>query len=72
MFRTKKAAVNLNSQQKFYDNGTAVIISRLTAVSAEIPTILEENGESQKALTREKSQIAIFVAMPTFFSKSGN
>ena len=41
-FRRKIAAVNLNSQQKFYDNGASAVLRRLTAVSAELPAILEK------------------------------
>ena len=33
VFRWKKAAVNLNSQQKFYDNDSSAILRRLTVVS---------------------------------------
>ena len=41
-FPIKKAAVNLNSQQNFYDNGALSFLRRLTAVSAELPAILEK------------------------------
>ena len=41
-FRWKIAAVNLNSQEKFYDNGASAVLRRLTAVSAELPAILEK------------------------------
>ena len=41
-FRSKIAAVNFNSLQKFYDNGASAVIRRLTAVSAELPLILEK------------------------------
>ena len=34
-----KKAVNFNSQQKFYDNGVSAPFSRLTGLSAELPTI---------------------------------
>ena len=44
----KKAAVKLNSLQKFYDNGALAVLRKLTAVSAELPAILENNGESRK------------------------
>ena len=42
VFRWKIAAVNLNSQEKFYDNGASVVLRRLAAVSAELPAILEK------------------------------
>ena len=35
VFRWKKAAVNLNSQEKFY-NGASAVLRRLAAVSAEV------------------------------------
>ena len=41
-FRWKIAAVNLNSQEKFYDNGASVVLRRLAAVSAELPAMLEK------------------------------
>ena len=41
-FLWKIAAVNLNSQKKFYDNGASVVLRRLAAVSAELPAILEK------------------------------
>ena len=41
-FRWKIAPVNLNSQEKFYDKGTSAVLSRSTAVSAELPAILEK------------------------------
>ena len=41
-FRWKIAAVNFNSQQKFYDNGASAVLRRLTGVSAELPVILEK------------------------------
>ena len=41
-FRWKTAAVSLNSQHKFCDNGASVVLRRLTAVSADLPAILEE------------------------------
>ena len=39
-FHWKFVAVNLNSQQKFYDNGASVVFSRLTVVSEELPAML--------------------------------
>ena len=41
-FRWKIVAVNLNSQQKSYDNGASAVLSRLTAVSAELLAILKK------------------------------
>ena len=41
-FRLKIAAVNLSSQEKFYDNGASAVLRRLTAVSAELPAISEK------------------------------
>ena len=41
-FSLKKAVVNLNSQQNFYDNDASAVLRRLTAVSAELPAILEK------------------------------
>ena len=41
-FRWKIAAVDLNSQEKFYDNGASVVPRRLAAVSAALPAILEK------------------------------
>ena len=41
-YRWKIAAVNLNSQEKFSDNGASAILGRLAAVSAELPAILEK------------------------------
>ena len=38
----KIAAVNLNSQEKFYDNGASSVLRRLAAVSAKLLTILEK------------------------------
>ena len=35
-------AVNFNSQQKFYNNGASAVLRRLTAVSAELPAMLEK------------------------------
>ena len=40
--RLKIAAVNFDSRQKFYDNGKLAVLRRLTAVSAELPAILEK------------------------------
>ena len=42
-FRWKIAAVNLNSQQNFFDNGASVVLRRSSAVSAELPAILESS-----------------------------
>ena len=36
-FSSKIAAVNLNSQEKFYENGASAVL-RLAAVSAELPS----------------------------------
>ena len=41
-FRWKIAAVNLNCQLKFYDNGASAVLRTLTAVSAELPAVLEK------------------------------
>ena len=41
-FRWKIAAVNLNSQEKFYDNGTSAVLRELATVSAELPAILKK------------------------------
>ena len=41
-FRWKIAAVNLDSQEKFYENGASVVLRRLAVVSAELPAILEK------------------------------
>ena len=41
-FRWNTAAVNLNSQEKFYDNGASGVLRRLAAVSVELPTILQK------------------------------
>ena len=41
-FRWKMAAVNLYSQEKFYDNGALAVLRRLAVLSAELPTILEK------------------------------
>ena len=41
-FPRKIVAVNLNSQQKFYDNGALAVLRRLTTVSAELPALLEK------------------------------
>ena len=41
-FREKLAAVNLNSQQNFYDNGASAVHRRLTAVSVKLLAILEK------------------------------
>ena len=41
-FRWKIAAVNLNSQEKFYDNGASAVLRRLAAVSAELSAILDK------------------------------
>ena len=42
-FLKKIAVINLNSQQKFYDNGASGVFSRCTAVlPAELPAILEK------------------------------
>ena len=41
-FLRKIAAVNLNFQQKFYYNGSSAFLSRLAAISAELPVILEK------------------------------
>ena len=40
-FGWKIAEANLNSQQKFYDNGANPVLRRLLAISAELPTIGE-------------------------------
>ena len=42
LFVWKIAAVNLNSQEKFYDNGPSAVLRRLAAVSAELTTMLEK------------------------------
>ena len=42
VFRWKIVAVNLNSQEKFYDNGASVVFQRLAAVSAELSAISEK------------------------------
>ena len=42
VFCGKIAAVNLNSQEKFYDNSASAVLRRLAAVSAELPAILEK------------------------------
>ena len=42
VFRWKIAAVNLSSQENFYDNGTSAILRGLAAVLAELPAILEK------------------------------
>ena len=47
-FHWKIAVVNHFSQKKFYDKGASVVLRRLTAVSADLPTSLENNSESQK------------------------
>ena len=41
-FRWKIAAVNLNSQEKFYDKGASAFLRRITPVSVELPAILEK------------------------------
>ena len=41
-FRWKIAAVNLNSQEKFYDNGASAVLRKLAAVSAELLAISEK------------------------------
>ena len=41
-FNWKIAAVNLKSQEKFYDNGASAVLRRLAAVSAELLAILEK------------------------------
>ena len=49
-----KWRVNLNSQQKFYENGASVVLGRLTAVSAELwnyRRYLENNVGSEKNST---------------------
>ena len=47
-FCLKIAAVNLNSQKKFYDNGASVLLRRITAVSAELPAIYRKRTENLK------------------------
>ena len=47
VFRRKTAAVNINYQQKFYDNGALSVLRKLKAVSAELPAILKKNGKSR-------------------------
>ena len=42
LFRWIIAAVNLNSQEKFYYNCASAVLRRLTAVSAELLAILEK------------------------------
>ena len=46
----KIAAVNLNSQQKFYDNGASAAPRNLTTVSAELPAILEKYRRISKKI----------------------
>ena len=41
-------AVNLNSQQKLYHNGASAFLRRLTAVSAELPAVLEKERRISK------------------------
>ena len=41
-FLEEIAAVKINSQQKFYDNGASAVLSRLVAVSPELTAILEK------------------------------
>ena len=41
-FFKKKSAVNINSHYKFHDNGASAVLSRLTAVSAELPAIFKK------------------------------
>ena len=59
----KMAVVNLNSQCKYYDSGASVLLSKITAVSAELPAILKINAKSQKKSNRArvKSLAEIFL-----------
>ena len=47
-FRWKIAALNLNSQEKFYENGIPAVLKRLAAVPAELPAILQKKRRISK------------------------
>ena len=50
-FCYKIAAVNLNSQQNFYDNGASAVLRTLTALSAELPAILRKITANLKKIS---------------------
>ena len=59
-FGWKIAAINLNSQEKFYENDESLVLRSLTAVSVELPAILEKHRRISKKFDPEDSLLIIF------------